>query len=59
MFDVWHLTAIVIVFALGFFFGRLSMRAKYEAKVEELENKKPSTRIIVKEVKVDKKGRKL
>ena len=26
---------------------------------EELENKKPSTRIIVKEVKVDKKGRKL
>ena len=42
MFDVWHLTAIVIVFALGFFFGRLSMRNKYEAKVEELENRKES-----------------
>ena len=28
-------------------------------QLEELQNKKPSTRIIVKEVKVDKKGRKL
>ena len=42
MFDLWHITAIVIVFALGFFLGRLSMRARYEAKVEELENKKES-----------------
>ena len=30
-----------------------------QKKLEELENKKPSTRVIVKEVKVDKKGRKL
>ena len=30
-----------------------------QKQLEELENKKPSTRIIVKEVKVDKKGRKL
>ena len=30
-----------------------------QRQLEELENKKPSTRIIVKEVKVDKKGRKL
>jgi len=28
-------------------------------QLEELQNKKPSTRVIVKEVKVDKKGRKL
>ena len=30
-----------------------------QRQLEELENKKPSTRIIVKKVKVDKKGRKL
>jgi len=30
-----------------------------QKKLEELENKKPNTRVIVKEVKVDKKGRKL
>jgi hypothetical protein len=30
-----------------------------QRQLEELENKKPSTQIIVKEVKVDKKGRKL
>jgi len=30
-----------------------------QRQLEELENKKPNTRIIVKEVKVDKKGRKL
>ena len=30
-----------------------------QRQLEELENKKPSTKIIVKEVKVDKKGRKL
>ena len=28
-------------------------------QLEELQNKKPSTRVIVKEVKVDKKGRKI
>ncbi len=30
-----------------------------QKQLEDLENKKPSTRVIVKEVKVDKKGRKL
>ena len=30
-----------------------------QKQLEELENKKPNTRVIVKEVKVDKKGRKL
>jgi hypothetical protein len=30
-----------------------------QKQLKELENKKPSTRVIVKEVKVDKKGRKL
>ena len=30
-----------------------------QKQLEELENKKPSTRVIVKEVKVDKKGRKI
>ena len=30
-----------------------------QKQLEELENKKPSTRVILKEVKVDKKGRKL
>ena len=39
MFHLWHILAIVGVFAVGFFFGRWSVRTKYEAKVEELENK--------------------
>mgnify|MGYP003142487782 FL=1 len=30
-----------------------------QRQLQELENKKPNTRVIVKEVKVDKKGRKL
>jgi hypothetical protein len=30
-----------------------------QRQLEELENKKPKTRVIVKEVKVDKKGRKI
>ena len=30
-----------------------------QRQLEQLENKKPSTRVIVKEVKVDKKGRKI
>jgi hypothetical protein len=33
--------------------------AELNAQLEELKNKKPKTRVIVKEVKVDKKGRKL
>ena len=42
MFYLWHILAIVGVFVLGFILGRLSMKRKYEAKVEELENKKES-----------------
>ena len=42
MFHLWHILAIVGVFALGFFLGRWPMRARYEAKVEELENRKES-----------------
>ena len=42
MFNLWHLTAIVGVFVLSFILGRLSMKRKYEAKVEEIENKKES-----------------
>ena len=30
-----------------------------QRQLKELENKKPSTRVVVKEVKVDKKGRKI
>tara|TARA_R100000655_G_scaffold89819_1_gene130352 strand:+ start:1857 stop:2270 length:414 start_codon:yes stop_codon:yes gene_type:complete len=30
-----------------------------QRQLEELENKKPNTRVIVKEIKVDKKGRKI
>ena len=33
--------------------------AELNAQLEELKNKKPKTRVIVKEIKVDKKGRKL
>lgn len=33
--------------------------AELNAQLEELKNRKPKTRVIVKEVKVDKKGRKL
>ena len=40
MFHFWHILAIVGVFALGIILGRLSMKRRYEAKVEELENKK-------------------
>ena len=42
MFHLWHILAIGGVFALGVFLGRWSMRARYEAKVEELENRKES-----------------
>ena len=40
MFHFWHILAIVGVIMLGFILGRLSMKRKYEAKVEELENRK-------------------
>ena len=39
MFHLWHMLAIVGVFALGSFFGRWSMRSEYKGKVEELENR--------------------
>ena len=39
MFHLWHILAIVGVFVLGFILGRLSMKRKYEAKVEELMNR--------------------
>ena len=40
MFNFWHILAIVGVFVLGLILGRLSVKRKYEAKVEELENRK-------------------
>ena len=39
MFQLWHLTAIIGVFVLGFFAGRLSMRIYMNAQIEELENR--------------------
>ena len=45
MFHLWHILAIVGVFVLGFILGRLSMRRKYEAKVEELMNRVAAERL--------------
>ena len=45
MFHLWHLTAIVGVFVLGFFAGRLSMRIYVNAKIEELENRVDAERL--------------
>ena len=45
MFHLWHILAIVGVFALGFILGRLSMKRKYEAKVEELMNRVAAERL--------------
>ena len=45
MFDLWHLTAIVGVFVIGFFAGRWSMRSYFNVKVEELENKVEAERL--------------
>mgnify|MGYP003124875774 CR=1 FL=1 len=39
MFHLWHILAIVGVFALGIILGRLSIKRLYEAKVEELTNR--------------------
>ena len=39
MFHLWHITAILGVFVLGFFAGRLSMRFYLSARIEELENR--------------------
>ena len=45
MFHLWHLTAIVGVFVIGFFAGRWSMRIYMNVKIEELENKVESERL--------------
>ena len=45
MFHVWHILAIVGVIVLGFILGRLSMKRKYEAKVEELMNRVAAERL--------------
>ena len=39
MFHLWHITAIVGVFVIGFLVGRLSMRSYLSAQMEELENR--------------------
>ena len=45
MFHFWHILAIVGMFVLGFILGRLSMKRKYEAKVEELMNRVAAERL--------------
>ena len=45
MFHFWHILAIVGVFALGIILGRLSIKRRYEAKVEELTNRVESERL--------------
>jgi hypothetical protein len=45
MFHLWHLTAIIGVFVLGFFLGRWSMRIYLNVKIEELENKVEAERL--------------
>ena len=39
MFQFWHIVAILGVFILGFIAGRHSIKAYYQAKFEELENR--------------------
>ncbi len=39
MFQFWHIVAILGVFVLGFIAGRYSIKAYYQAKFEELENR--------------------
>ena len=45
MFHLWHLTAIVGVFVIGFLVGRLSMRSYLSVKMEELENRVEAERL--------------
>jgi predicted transcriptional regulator len=45
MFHLWHLTAILGVFVIGFFAGRLSMRIYMNVKIEELENRVEAERL--------------
>ena len=39
MFQFWHIVAIFGVLVLGFIAGRYSIKAYYQAKFEELENR--------------------
>ena len=45
MFHLWHLTAILGVFVIGFLVGRLSMRSYLSVKIEELENRVEAERL--------------
>ena len=45
MFHLWHLTAIIGVFVLGFFAGIWSMRIYMNVKIEELENRVEAERL--------------
>ena len=45
MFHLWHITAIVGVFVIGFLVGRLSMRSYLSVKIEELENRVEAERL--------------
>ena len=45
MFHLWHLTAIIGVFVIGFLVGRLSMRSYLSVKIEELENRVEAERL--------------
>ena len=45
MFHLWHITAIVGVFVIGFLVGRLSMRIYMNVKIEELENRVEAERL--------------
>ena len=45
MFHLWHITAIVGVFVIGFLVGRLSMRSYLSAQMEELENRVAAERL--------------
>ena len=38
MFELWHITAIVGIFVLGYFFGRWTVKRYYESKYEDLQN---------------------
>jgi hypothetical protein len=45
MFHVWHILAIIGIFILGFILGRITMKRKYDIKVEELINQVESERL--------------
>ena len=45
MFHFWHILAIVGVFVLGFLLGKITMKKRYDIKVEELVNKVEAERL--------------